>query len=63
MTELKGSFDGKGFRVAVVTARFNDLITSRLTEACCEALRRHGVRDDKHEWATGLIFVHHRHPD
>jgi len=40
----KGNFDGKGLRVAVVTARFNDLITSRLTEGCRDALLRHGVR-------------------
>jgi 6,7-dimethyl-8-ribityllumazine synthase len=42
----KGNFDGKGLRVAVVTARFNDLITSRLTEGCRDALKRHGVRDE-----------------
>ncbi len=42
----KGTFDGKGLRVAVVTARFNDLITSRLTDACRDALLRHGVREE-----------------
>lgn len=47
----KGTFDGKGFRVAVVTARFNDLITSRLTAGCKDALERHGVRADDVHWA------------
>lgn len=42
--ELKGRFDGKGLRIAVCTARFNDLVTTRLTEACRDALDRHGVR-------------------
>ena len=46
MTEYKGKFDGTGLRVAVVAARFNDLITSRLREGCLEGLRRHGVRDE-----------------
>ncbi len=54
MTEAKktkrnrfaGKFDGSGLRVAVVTARFNDVITSRLSEACFDALIRHGVREE-----------------
>jgi 6,7-dimethyl-8-ribityllumazine synthase len=46
MTDIAGSFDGKGLRIAVVTARFNDLITSRLTEACRDALHRYGVREE-----------------
>jgi len=46
MTKTTGSFDGKGLRIAVVTARFNDLITTRLTEACRDALQRYGVRDE-----------------
>jgi 6,7-dimethyl-8-ribityllumazine synthase len=49
--ELKGSFDGKGVRVAVAVARFNDLITSRLQDGCREALRRYGVRDEDVTWA------------
>ena len=51
MTELKGSFDGKGLRIAVCTARFNDLITSRLIEGCREALERYGVRPDDIDWS------------
>jgi 6,7-dimethyl-8-ribityllumazine synthase len=46
MTEFTGAFDGTGLRVVVVTARFNDLITTRLRDGCLEGLRRHGVRDD-----------------
>jgi 6,7-dimethyl-8-ribityllumazine synthase len=41
-----GKFDGSGLRVAVVTARFNDVITSRLSGACLDALVRHGVRNE-----------------
>lgn len=51
MTELKGTFDGRGLRVAVCTARFNDLITSRLVEGCRNALAQYGVRDEDIHWA------------
>lgn len=51
MSEHKGAFDGTGLRVAVVSARFNDLITHRLVEGCRDALARHGVRADDVGWA------------
>jgi 6,7-dimethyl-8-ribityllumazine synthase len=50
-SSFKGRFDGKGLRVAVVTARFNDLVTSRLLEGCRESLERHGVRPEDVHWA------------
>jgi 6,7-dimethyl-8-ribityllumazine synthase len=51
MTEFKGKFDGNGLRIAVVAARFNDLVTNRLADGCREALARYGVRDDDVHWA------------
>lgn len=51
MTEFKGGFDGTGLRVAVVTARFNDLVTTRLSDGCREALARYGVRAEDTHWA------------
>lgn len=48
---LKGRFDGKGLRIAVVTARFNDVITDRLAQGCRDALVRHGVKPDDVRWA------------
>ena len=45
-TELQGDLDGEGLRVAVVVARFNEFITSRLLEGAKAALQRHGVRDE-----------------
>lgn len=50
-TELKGGFDGKGLRIAVCTARFNDLITTRLIDGCRSALARYGVRDEDVHWS------------
>jgi 6,7-dimethyl-8-ribityllumazine synthase len=51
MQSFKGSFDGKGLRVAVVTARFNDVITDRLAAGCRDALERYGVRAEDVHWA------------
>jgi 6,7-dimethyl-8-ribityllumazine synthase len=51
MGAFKGRFDGAGLRVAVVVARFNDLITTRLAEGAKEALQRHGVREEDVHWA------------
>jgi 6,7-dimethyl-8-ribityllumazine synthase len=47
---MTGGFDGKGLRVAVCTARFNDLITSQLVAGCRSALAQHGVRDEDVNW-------------
>ena len=44
--ELEGSIDGKGLRVAVVVARFNQIVTGYLLDGAREGLRRHGVADD-----------------
>jgi 6,7-dimethyl-8-ribityllumazine synthase len=49
--QLKGGFDGKGLRIAVCTARFNDLVTSRLVEGCRSALSQYGVRDEDVHWS------------
>ncbi len=44
MATFEGCFtDAKGLRVAVVVARFNDLVTSKLLSGCLDCLVRHGV--------------------
>ena len=43
--ELRGSLKGEGLRIAVVVARFNDFITSRLLEGATAALSQYGVAD------------------
>jgi 6,7-dimethyl-8-ribityllumazine synthase len=42
---VEGSLDGKGLRIALVVARFNDFISHRLLEAALDCLRRHGVAE------------------
>ena len=44
--ELQGGLRGEGLRIAIVVARFNDFITSKLLDGARAALNRHGVADD-----------------
>jgi 6,7-dimethyl-8-ribityllumazine synthase len=43
--ETLGSLDGREHRIAVVVARFNEFITSKLQAGALDCLRRHGVED------------------
>lgn len=44
--ELNGDLNGQGLRVAVVVARFNELVTRPLLNAAIGTLTRYGVVDD-----------------
>ena len=44
MTVFEGRFtDTAALRIAVVVARFNDLVTTRLLSGCLDCLARHGI--------------------
>ena len=44
MAIIEGTFkDSSSLRVAIVVARFNDLITSKLLSGCLDCLSRHGI--------------------
>ena len=43
--ELNAGLDGAGLRVAVVAARFNNVITKNLMEGAVSTLTQYGVRD------------------
>ena len=50
---IEGTFkDSSSLRVAIVIARFNDLITSKLLSGCLDCLSRHGI--DVSESSTQL---------
>ncbi len=57
MTSYEGTRRGEGLRVALVCARFNDLITDRLLAGARDALARHGVDEDSVivAWAPGAF--------
>ena len=44
MATFEGRFtDTSGLRIAVVVARFNDLVTGKLLSGCLDCLARHGI--------------------
>ena len=56
---VTGSVDGTGVRVAVICARFNDLITLRLLDGALGGLERHGVQeaDVTVAWVPGAFEI------
>ena len=57
MRELRGDFASRGRRFAVVAARFNELVVSKLVEGAVACLRAHGVAEDDLEvaWVPGAF--------
>ena len=56
MATFEGRFtDVQGLRIAVVVARFNDLVTSKLLSGCLDCLSRHGI--DTAETSSQLDVV------
>ena len=43
MSVIEGQLNANGLKVAIITARFNELITLKLTEASKDCLLRHGI--------------------
>jgi len=46
VTTVTGTFDARGRRFAVVAARFNEIVTTKLVDGAVAAFRSHGVSDD-----------------
>ena len=42
---IQGDMTAKGLKFAIVVARFNDFITSKLLDGALDALQRHGAAD------------------
>jgi 6,7-dimethyl-8-ribityllumazine synthase len=40
---IQGDLSGKGLKIGIVAARFNDFITGRLVDGALDGLMRHGV--------------------
>ncbi|MGZ6545707.1 MAG: 6,7-dimethyl-8-ribityllumazine synthase [Actinomycetota bacterium] len=59
MTVFEGSPDGAGRRVAVVAARFNDLVTRKLVDGALRCLDAHDVREDDVDvfWVPGAFEI------
>ncbi len=56
---FEGSLLGKGLKIAVVVARFNEFITGKLLSGAKDALNRHGVSEDDVDvaWVSGSFEI------
>ena len=58
MAIFEGRFTDVGeLRIAVVIARFNDLITGKLLSGCLDCLGRHGIDTSEHSVQLDLAWV------
>ena len=59
MKVLEGYFNGKGMKIGIVAARFNEFIVSKLVSGAEDALVRHGVDGDDISlaWVPGAFEI------
>lgn len=59
MTTFVGVHDGAGRRIAIVAARFNEIVTAKLVEGAIAGLAKHGVADDAVDvaWVPGAFEI------
>lgn len=59
MNTYEGTLDGRELRLAIVVARFNDLISQSLLTGALDALRRHNVPDEAVDvvWVPGSFEI------
>ena len=58
MAIIEGRFtEISGLRIAVVVARFNDLVTSKLLSGCLDCLARHGVDTSEKSGQLDIVWV------
>ncbi|MGF6905586.1 6,7-dimethyl-8-ribityllumazine synthase [Fusobacterium sp. PH5-44] len=59
MKVLSGNFSGKGLKIGIVAARFNEFITSKLIGGAEDALMRHEVKADDISlaWVPGAFEI------
>jgi len=59
MKEVKGNFQGKGKKIAIVVSRFNEFIGTRLLEGCLDTLKKVSVdaKDIAVVWTPGSFEI------
>lgn len=59
MKTYEGKLTGQGLKFAIVTARFNEFISSKLLSGAIDALTRHGVEEEGIEiiWVPGAFEI------
>jgi 6,7-dimethyl-8-ribityllumazine synthase len=46
MKEIKGNFQGKGKKIAIVISRFNEMVGNNLLKGCIDTLEKGGVKNE-----------------
>lgn len=59
MKIYSANLNSNGKKYAIVLARFNEFIVSKLLDGCIDGLTRHGVKDDEIEviWVPGSFEI------
>mgnify|MGYP002869133307 CR=1 FL=1 len=59
MTTYEGNLIGKGLKIGIVVARFNEFITSKLLSGALDVLKRHEVTDENISvaWVPGSFEI------
>ena len=59
MTTYEGNLVGTGLKIAVVTSRFNELLSSRLLSGAIDALTRHDIPEEDIDvaWVPGAFEI------
>lgn len=57
MNTFEGNVVAKDVKIGIVTARFNEFITSKLLGGAIDGLKRHDVKEDQIDvaWGAGSI--------
>ena len=57
MRTLRGDFQARGRRFAVVAARFNEIVVAKLVEGALDCFRAHGIAEDDLDlvWVPGAF--------
>ena len=46
---IQGELHAGSFKYAIISSRFNDIITRRLVEGAIDCLQRHGAKEDQYD--------------
>jgi 6,7-dimethyl-8-ribityllumazine synthase len=57
VTTYRGERSGHGRRVAIVAARFNEVVTAKLVDGALAALAKHGATDVDVAWVPGAFEI------
>ncbi|RKY39111.1 MAG: 6,7-dimethyl-8-ribityllumazine synthase [Candidatus Omnitrophota bacterium] len=59
MKEIKGNYQGKGKKIAIVVSKFNEFISRNLLEGCQDELKKQGVEEKNIDvvWCPGAFEI------